>query len=121
MKRQVFFIAAVSLFFPLTLKADRVQVINENKKALGVKIQAEGDTLNENLAEFNLIIPAEYYYEFFVTKSDLKGKNLYSIKGDTSPFTAGGSCKSLSVDKKYKVVFKNDTVGTSCVATEIKT
>jgi len=120
MKRLLFFIVTLSTALPLTLKADRVQVINENKKALGVKIQAEGDTLNENLAEFNLIIPAEYYYEFFVTKSDLKGKNLYSIKGDTSPLTAGGSCKNLSVDKKYKVVFKNDTVGTSCVATEIK-
>lgn len=114
-----FIVLGLAIFAPLA-QAGKIQVVNENKKKLSVKIQAEGDRMNENLAEYDVMIPPEYLYEFFVTKADLKGKNIFSIRGDTSFFSPGGSCNDLSVDKAYKVVFKNDTLGTSCVATEVK-
>ncbi len=109
-----------SVLSPFVVKADRLQIVNENKKELTVKVRAEGDPLTENLAERRINIPAEHYYEFYVSSSDLGGKSLYSIEGDTNPFTPGGSCQNMRVNKKYKVIFKNDTVGTSCVATELK-
>jgi len=113
-------VLSLILMSPPLLKAERVQVINENKKPLSIKIQAEGDKLTEKLPKYKIKIPEEEYYEFYVVKAALNGKNVFSIKGDTSSFTSGGKCDNLSVDKKYKIVFKNDTVGTSCVATELR-
>ncbi|MBL9028937.1 MAG: hypothetical protein JNK42_00485 [Caedimonas sp.] len=100
--------------------AGRIDVVNENKKSLTVKIKAEGDNINENLATYIKEIPTEYYFTFMVESSDLKGKSHYSIKGDTNAFTPGGKCDHLSVDKNYKVTFLNDVAGTTCVAEEIK-
>ena len=100
--------------------AGRVDVVNENKKALSVRIKAEGDNIGEDLATYIKEIPAEHYFKFMVESSDLKGKSHYSIKGDTSVFTPGGKCDHLSVDKDYKVTFLNDATGTSCIAEEIK-
>ena len=97
----------------------KIDVVNENKKALQIKIQAEGDNIGEKLATYPKEIPAEFYFTFLVQPSDLKGKSHYSIKGVTSAFTPGGKCDHLSVDKNYKVTFLNDTAGTSCVAEEI--
>ena len=107
------------VFSAFVVKADRLQIVNENKKELTVKVRAEGAALTENLAERRINIPAEHYYEFYVSASDLGGKSLYSIEGETNPFTPGGSCKNMSVHKKYEVIFKNDTLGTSCVAREL--
>lgn len=120
MRKSLVFALVGSVLSPLIVKADRLQIVNENKKELTVKLRAEGAALTENLAERRLNIPAEHYYEFYVSPSELGGKSLYSIEGDTNPFTPGGSCSNMSVHKKYEVVFKNDTVGTSCVATELK-
>lgn len=100
--------------------AGRIDVVNENKKALTVRIKAEGDNINENLATYIKEIPPEYYFTFMVESSDLEGKSHYSIKGDTNAFTPGGKCDHLSVDKNYKVTFLNDVAGTTCVAEEIK-
>jgi len=100
--------------------AGRIDVVNENKKSLTVRIKAEGDNINENLATYIKEIPAEYYFTFMVESSDLEGKSHYSIKGDTNAFTPGGKCDHLSVDKNYKVTFLNDVAGTTCVAEEIK-
>lgn len=119
-------ISMVSLSFACFLAmahpavAGRIDVVNENKKSLTVKIKAEGDNINENLATYIKEIPTEYYFTFMVESSDLKGKSHYSIKGDTNAFTPGGKCDHLSVDKNYKVTFLNDVAGTTCVAEEIK-
>jgi hypothetical protein len=111
--------------YPFILKmrrkrAGRIDVVNENKKALRIKIQAEGDTLHEMLATYVKEIPSEHYFEFRVDATDLKGKSHYSIKGDTSPLTAGDKCQHLSVEKNYKVTFLNDVTGTTCVAEEVE-
>ncbi len=119
MNKIIYLTAALAMIAPLAVKAERLQIVNENKKELKVKVRANGDPLTERLAEKRVDIPAEHYYELYVSSSDLKGKSLYSIEGDTNPFTPGGSCQNMSVNKKYKVIFKNDTVGTSCVATEL--
>ena len=119
-------ISMVSLSFACFLAmahpavAGRIDVVNENKKSLTVKIKAEGDNINENLATYIKEIPTEYYFTFMVESSDLKGRSHYSIKGDTNAFTPGGKCDHLSVDKNYKVTFLNDVAGTTCVAEEIK-
>ena len=102
-----------------SVQAGRVDVVNENKKLLKVKIKAEGDNMNENLMTYGKEIPAKHHSTFEVNSADLNGKSHYSIKGDTNSFTAGGKCDHLSTDKNYKVTFLNDTSGTSCVAEEI--
>lgn len=111
--------AAGLLTFSAVSQAGRIDVVNENKKALRIKIQAEGDKFNETLATYVKDIPAEHYSEFRVEATDLKGKSHYSIKGDTSPLTTGDKCQHLSVEKDYKVTFLNDAAGTTCVAEEV--
>lgn len=101
------------------LDAGTIQVINENKKNLKIRIKAEGDIANEDLASYIQIIPAEQYFSFIVTAGDLKGKTHYSIKGDTNPFTVGDKCTHLSVLDNYRVTFINDVAGTTCVAEKI--
>jgi hypothetical protein len=109
---------ALSLSIIHCAMAGRIDVVNENKKPLKVKIKAEGSSVRENLAEYTKEIPAVYQSAFLVEESDLKGKSYYSIKGDTNPFTPGDKCSHLSVEKNYKVTFLNDTAGTTCVAIE---
>lgn len=99
--------------------AGRIDVVNENKKSLDIRICPEGDALTENLPLYHKKIPAEYHFTFDINKADLGGKSHYSIKGDTNPFTPGDKCQHLSVDKNYRVTFLNDTAGTTCLAEEI--
>ena len=99
--------------------AGRIDVVNENKKSLDIRICPEGDSLTENLPIHYKKIPAEYHFTFVINRSDLAGKSHYAIKGDTNPFTPGDKCQHLSVDKNYRVTFLNDTAGTTCVAEEI--
>jgi len=103
-----------------TAMASRIEVVNENKKLLKIKVKAEGSSVQEDLATYVKEIPAEHYSTFWVEGSDLKGKSYYSIQGDTSSFTPGDKCNRLSIEKNYKVTFLNDAVGTTCVAEEIK-
>lgn len=107
---------SVFCFFPAI--AGDVKVINENKKYLRIRIQADGDPVSENLTTYLKDIPEACTVTFKVTADDLKGKTHFSIKGDTSAFTPGGKCNNLSVDKSYKITFLNDTAGTSCIAEE---
>ena len=102
-----------------TLSAGTIQVVNENKKNLKVRISAEGDSVNEKLASYAQVIPPEHYYSFNVAADNLKGKTHYSIKGDTNPFTMGDKCTHLSVFDNYRVTFINDVAGTTCVAEKI--
>lgn len=123
MRTQIFkvvlsFVSFLSIVHPAM--AGRVDVVNENKKALTVRIKAEGDNIGENLATYVKEIPAATYFTFVVDAADLKGKSHYAIKGDTSAFTPGGKCDHLSIDKNYRVTFLNDTAGTTCVAEEIE-
>jgi hypothetical protein len=117
---KTFLSCACILSIVSSASAGRVDVVNENKKLLKVKIKAEGDNINENLMTYSKDISAEHHSTFDVNSADLNGKSHYSIKGDTNSFTAGGKCHHLSVEKNYKVTFLNDTAGTSCVAEEIK-
>ncbi|MFN7365385.1 MAG: hypothetical protein ACK5TR_05535 [Alphaproteobacteria bacterium] len=119
MKSIICLTLAACFLAPVVVKAETVKIVNENKKALSVKICAEGSSMTEKLAQKRVDIPAEEFYEFNVSSEDLNGKSLYFIEGDTNPFTPGGSCKNMHVSKKYRVTFKNDTLGTSCVSTEL--
>jgi len=97
--------------------AGHVDVKNENKKGLKVRISAEGNS-TEVLPSYIQEIPAEETFRFRVDSSNLGGKSHYSIKGATTAFT-GDKCIHLSVEKDYAVTFLNDTVGTTCLAEEI--
>lgn len=103
------------VFAPLAY-AGHLQVTNENKKVLDIKIEAEGD----RKAVLKKQIPADHQSSFEVTQGQLKGSSYYSIKGDLHTFTPGGKCDHLSVEKDYKVTFTDDTRGTTCVAEEVK-
>lgn len=114
------FLVFVSLSVLHAAMASRVEVVNENKKPLKVKIKAEGSDIQENLATYTQDISEEHYSTFVINEQNLKGKSHYSVKGDTNPFTAGDKCDHLSVDKNYKITFLNDALGTTCVAEEIR-
>lgn len=119
MKKYIWITGLLTGALVLPVTAGRMEVVNENKKALKIRIEAEGDKLSERLASFSKEIPSEREFTFLVDRSDLKGKSHYSIKGDTNPFAPGDKCQHLSVDKDYKVTFLNDPVGTTCIAEEI--
>ena len=103
------------LTFSAASQAGRIDVVNENKKALKIKIEAEGEP---SAVSFHTI-PSEQNSSFEIKAEALNGKSHYSIKGDTNPFTLGDKCQHLSVEKDYKVIFLNDTAGTTCVAEEV--
>ena len=119
MRAHIFMLSVSSALLTLPALAGRVDVINENKKALKIRVEAEGNKVTEELASYTKEIPAENFFTFLVDASDLKGKSHYSIKGDTTAFTPGDKCQHLSIDKNYKVTFLNDAVGTSCIAEEL--
>lgn len=108
----------VPTFFIHSALASHIEVVNENKKSLTVKIKAEG--MDTDDATYVQEIPAEQHSKFSIDKSSIKEKSFFSIKGSTSPFTPGDKCNLLNVEKNYKVTFLNDKVGTTCVAEEIK-
>ncbi len=96
--------------------ASTIHVTNHNKKPIKIKIVAKED----KNAVTKMEVPAEQESTFTVDIQHLNGKSVYSITGDTNPFTPGGKCKDLNVENDYSVTFKNDTAGTSCVAKLIK-
>lgn len=96
-------------------QASKMQVTNENKKPLKIKIEAEGDSN----AVTKMEISADHKSSFDVTSTQLNGKSHFSIKGDTSAFTPGGKCEHLDVSKNYKITFQDDKMGTTCIAEEV--
>lgn len=120
MRLMIMILSFGSLSLVHSATASRIDVVNENKKSLKIKVKAEGSDVQENLATYTKEIPADQNSTFVVDRSDLKGKSYYSIKGDTNPFTPGDKCHHLSVEKDYKVTFLNDAVGTTCLAEEVK-
>ena len=96
--------------------ASKIDIVNENKKALTVKIKGEGDNTRETLTTHTKEIPAEVSSTFIISKSDINNKTFYSIKGETGSFSPSGRCEYLNVDKNYKVTFLNNASGTNCIA-----
>ncbi|MFN7640732.1 MAG: hypothetical protein ACK5PR_03205, partial [bacterium] len=72
MKNIVFIATILVPLVPFSLKAGRLQIVNENKKELTVEVRASGDPMTERLAKRTLDIPPEHYYEFYVSPSHLK-------------------------------------------------
>ncbi len=97
-----------------TLLASKLEVKNENAKELIVYIQAEG-ALTEDLHWLELKIAPLSTVTFDVTDKEMAGKSTFFIRGRTNPLTPRGTCANLSVDKDYKVTFKNLNMGTECV------
>ena len=95
--------------------ASKMSVVNENKKPITIKIEAEGDSS----AVTKMEVSAEHKSSFEVSATQLNGKSYFSIKGDTSAFTPGGKCEHLDISKNYKVTFQDDKMGTSCIADEM--
>ncbi len=62
--------------------AGNIEVSNENKKELKVKIEAEGDSKSNFIQH----ISADEKSSFTIASDQLNGKSHFSIKGDTSAF-----------------------------------
>jgi hypothetical protein len=107
----------VSSFLLLTnvkaLLAGEIQVINETGKDLTIQIEAQ-EVMRET--KYTKSIPAQYESTLMVSREELGGSKLYSITSVTDSFAEGSTCHNLDLDKKYKFVFKNDNVGTICLA-----
>lgn len=108
---------AALLSFAYPSMASKIDIVNENKKELTVKINGEGVDAAD---PYEIKIPAEHNSTLVINRKDLNNKTFYSIKGDTSNFTPSGRCEYLNVDKNYKVTFLNDSIGTTCIAEEVK-
>ena len=96
-----------------TAEASKLTVSNQNDKDLTVYIQAEG-SVSEDLHWMEITIPAKATTDINVTAKDMGGKATYFIRGRTNPLTPRGTCSNMSVDKDYKVTFKNLNIGTEC-------
>jgi hypothetical protein len=114
LNKKTFILTAVLASSSLSYSG-QIDVVNENKTELKVKIQAEGDKVN-----FLQSIPADTHSSFKVETTQINGKSSYFIKGHTSPFVSGDQCKHLSVDKNYTVTFAKSSLGITCIAEEIK-
>jgi len=101
--------------------AERIQIINANKETLKVKIQSQPECMNESFPKYNLIIPGGYFYDLSIKKEDLDNENLFLVEGGTNPVMPSAICRNLNVNKNYKIVFKDDLLGSSCAVTEIGT
>jgi hypothetical protein len=111
----------LALFFSHSALASRIEVVNNTKQPIKVQIKAENHDLKGEAIAHNQEIPGECYFSFWVVAPQLKGKPLYSIKGYTSPFTPGGKCDRLNVEKNYKVIFNgDDALGIRCIAEVIQ-
>ena len=119
-KNKIYSGVALAILLNSDVIASRLDIVNENKKELTVKVRADGDETTEKLTTHIKKIPAELPSTLVISKSDINNKTYFSIKGDTSPFTQGGKCDYLNVEKNYQVTFLNDTAGTTCIAEEIK-
>ncbi len=118
MKVNVLLTTVVCLSASLCLRAQTLEIVNENQKQVDIRVYAEGDSFTEELSERCFHIRANGTCKQYMTPQQFNGKSLYAISGETNPFTSSGTCRNLSVHKNYKVVFTNDAIGTSCVATE---
>lgn len=118
MKKSIIFKMPIVLLSCVTSHAafaSKLEVKNENNKDLIVYIQAEGSA-SEDLHWMEVTVPANSTQTVNVTDKDMAGKQTYFVRGRTNPITPRGTCANLSIDKNYKVTFKNLNVGTECVS-----
>ena len=115
MKKTLLLSAISFAAFAQIASAGTVHVVNENKKELKIKIEAEGDSN----ATAERTITAEHTSEFEIAAADLNGKMYYSVKGGVNAFTPSSTCDHLHVDKNYQLTFQDDKVGTTCMAAEL--
>lgn len=78
---------AALLSFAYPSMASKIDIVNENKKELTVKINGEGVDAAD---PYEIKIPAEHNSTLVINRKDLNNKTFYSIKGDTSNFTPSG-------------------------------
>lgn len=114
-KKYIVICTLLGAFFSPISQASKIEVVNENKKEIDIKIMPEGDSTTV----YKIRIPAAEIFSFEMAPKLFKGKQYFSIKGDTSSFTPGGKCERLDCKKDYVITFQDDKVGTSCVADEI--
>ncbi|MFN7365384.1 MAG: hypothetical protein ACK5TR_05530 [Alphaproteobacteria bacterium] len=119
MKNVSLLTAFFGAIFYLPLQAGSLSVENENPNTLTIRIFAAGVSLVEDLSESCCRMRGGDSCKFHLTPQRFQGKDRYNIEGETNPFTSSGVCRNLSVHKNYKVIFTNDTVGTSCMAFEL--
>jgi hypothetical protein len=111
-------LAAVVAAIPLT--AGELRVVNENKKELNIKLIPEG-AATESVHSSHYKIKPESYISLKVEPKHISSKEYFSIQGDTNWAGIGNdTCERLSIHKDYRVTFQNNTIGTTCIAEEIR-
>ena len=89
---------------------------NENTTDLIVQLMPEGADVN---FKYERPIQKGETVELTLTAADLGDKSIYALNGRTGTAVmkhiTGDTCKKLSVEKHYSVVFTNDMAGTTCV------
>ncbi len=98
------------------VSAAKLRISNENRKKIVLRIIPEPTTTSE--VKITKELGAENNYEFTLSPEDIGNKRFFAIEGETHPFI-GDKCKNLSIIKDYEIAFKDDVVGTTCIATEV--
>lgn len=111
-KNKLVYLCGVAIFLATPVSASMLNIINENEKPIKVKIVADKDPS----AIMRIRISRENKSTIKVDREHLNGTSVFSITGDTNPFTVSGSCSGLSVEHDYNIKFTNDKVGTSCIS-----
>ena len=108
-------LSAISLFAISTAaNAGEINIVNQNKKEIDVRFEASDDSK----IYYDYKIPAAAESKFTLSADQIMGKKIFFVKGSSNSLTSD-KCKDLHIDKDYELVFTNDSVGTTCVATEM--
>ena len=97
LKKTLLISAFSSLILSSVSYAGKIDVVNENHKALDIKIEAEGDSKAVSKQQ----VSADHKSSFEVTSAQLNGKSYFSIKGDTSAFRPHAAIRVKNTHRRY--------------------
>lgn len=112
LKNKFIYLCLGAAFLTAPASASMLNITNKNQKPIKVKIAADKDPN----AMIKIKVSKENYSTIRVDREHLNGTSTFSITGDTNPFTIGGSCSGLNVERDYNITFTDDKVGTSCTS-----
>jgi hypothetical protein len=120
--RAIFIILCALPFFVLLKTqscAGCVKIINENKKVIQIIIQSEGMLPNEKRGVLLRIIPPKGELTLELNEQELNGNVNFFVSGEVNKFIFTSTCAHLTTFNNYKIIFKDDLVGTTCEAQKL--
>ncbi len=96
----------------------KIFVINETKKTIHFRLIPEPEHNNLFRKKYGkLKVKRNSTREFLVEPHHVKGQPVYSIEGEKS--FGGDTCINMDIHKDYRIIFKKEKIGMTCIAEEI--